>query len=100
MTAALTEDVPRSMPRSTAGNLHEGFGGQVPQMQGAAEHVRERIRNTRPSARRRRRGRWGAWAPKHRGGFSAALLGAYRARHELDGGRSSLRGDDVADDAG
>src|SRR5436853_7450022 len=76
MTAALTEDVPRSMPRSTAGNLHEGFGGQVPQMQGAAEHVRKRIRNTRPSARRRRRRRWGAWAPKHRGGFSAGLLAA------------------------
>src|SRR5437879_8190041 len=93
MTAALTEDVPRSMPRSTAGNLHEGFGGQVPQMQGAAEHARERIRNTRPSARRRRRRRsrgpheiaavgcgfrgvgWGTWAPKHRGGFSAGLLG-------------------------
>src|SRR5437879_11224999 len=75
MTAALTEDVPRSMPRSTAGNLHEGFGGQVHQMQGAAEHVRERIRNTRPSARRRRRRRWGAWAPKHRGGFPAGLLG-------------------------
>src|SRR5438105_12673984 len=60
--------------RSVAENLHEGFGGQVPQLQGAAEHVRERISNTRPSARRRRRGRWGAWAPEHRGGFSAALL--------------------------
>src|SRR2546430_2628270 len=57
-------------------------------MQGAAEHVKERIRNTRLSARRSgvpakpvgfvgwrwRRRRWGAWAPKHRGGFSAALL--------------------------
>src|SRR5438094_4952320 len=65
-----------SSARSTAGNSHEGFGGQVPQMQGAAEQVREGIRNTRPSARRRRRRRWGAWAPKHRGGFSAGLLGA------------------------
>src|SRR5205823_11399822 len=49
-------------------------------MQGAAEHVRERIRNTRPSARRRRRRRWGAWAPKHRGGFSAGLLGCALAQ--------------------
>src|SRR5207302_3959824 len=48
--------------------------GQVPQLQGADEHVRERIRNTRPSARRRRRRRWGAWAPKRRGGFPAGLL--------------------------
>src|SRR5439155_19476732 len=69
------DPVPRKA-RSTAGNLHEGFGGQVPQMQGAAEHGRERIRNTRPSARRRRRRRWGAWVPKHRGGFSAGLLSA------------------------
>src|SRR5207249_2957835 len=82
------DPVPRKA-RSTAGNLHEGFGGQVPQMQGAAEHGRERIGNTRPSARRSgvpreiedfvgwrwRRRRWGAWAPKHRGGFSAGLLG-------------------------
>src|SRR5207237_10478755 len=59
----------RTRARSAAENLHEGFGGQVPQLQGAAEHVRERISNTRPSARRGRRGRWGAWAPKHRGGF-------------------------------
>jgi hypothetical protein len=38
--------------RGAAGNPAEGFGGQVAQVQGAAEHRSERIQHTRSEERR------------------------------------------------
>ena len=39
--------------RGAAGKPAEGFGGQVPQLQGTDEHRNERIRHTRSEERRR-----------------------------------------------
>src|SRR3984893_5359147 len=63
-----------SLPRGAAGKPAERFGGQVRQLQGGDEHRSERIRHTRSEERGSRRGRWRAWAPKIRPGFSAAPL--------------------------
>jgi hypothetical protein len=72
----------RPPARGAAGNPAEGFGSQVAQIQRAVEHRSERVQHTRSEERRRllrgprlrgmARGRWVAWAPKHRLGFSAS----------------------------
>jgi hypothetical protein len=68
-----------SVARGAAGKPAEGFGAQVVQIQGAAEHRSERIRHTRSEERRatREMGRMSAKAP-------AGLFGGTSIRSSRD----------------